>query len=52
NKVHSFRSLIDHIIVSEGLSASQAEQRLFTSNDVLKYQLSDHCPVSTTVTLP
>ncbi|EPW6409212.1 endonuclease/exonuclease/phosphatase family protein [Vibrio vulnificus] len=52
NKVHSFRSLIDHIIVSEGLSASQGEQRLFTSNDVLKYQLSDHCPVSTTVTLP
>lgn len=51
DKTHAFRSLIDHILVSDGLSASQAEQTLFTQQDVLRYQLSDHCPVSVTLTL-
>ncbi|HAS6347081.1 TPA: endonuclease/exonuclease/phosphatase family protein [Vibrio vulnificus] len=52
DRIHSFRSLIDHIAVSDGLSATQANQTVFSSQDVLQYQLSDHCPVSTTLTLP
>ncbi|USD42722.1 endonuclease/exonuclease/phosphatase family protein [Vibrio sp. SCSIO 43135] len=48
-RVHQFRSLIDHIIVSDGLSFSEPSQQVFNSQDVLNYQLSDHCPVLTTV---
>ncbi len=48
-KTHQFRSLIDHIIVSNNLKASTAVQTTFKTQDVLEYKLSDHCPVSTTI---
>ncbi len=51
NKAHQFRSLIDHIIVGGGLRASSGAQTTFETRDVLNYQLSDHCPVSTTISL-
>nr|WP_275665614.1 endonuclease/exonuclease/phosphatase family protein [Vibrio sp. Isolate30] len=50
NKTHQFRSLIDHIIVSGDLNTSSTKQYVFPSQDVLKYFLSDHCPVSTRLT--
>lgn len=48
-KTHQFRNLIDHIIVSNDLTTQSTEQQVFESNDVLDYQLSDHCPVSTQI---
>ncbi|WP_140128376.1 endonuclease/exonuclease/phosphatase family protein, partial [Vibrio parahaemolyticus] len=51
SKTHQFRSLIDHIIVSPQIKAKNAHQTLFSSQDVLDYKLSDHCPVNATVTL-
>ncbi|MGL6312446.1 endonuclease/exonuclease/phosphatase family protein [Vibrio sp. WXL103] len=45
NRLHQFRSLIDHIIVSAPLSASKVRQNIYSSRDVLDYHLSDHCPV-------
>jgi len=45
-KTHQFRSLIDHIIVSEDLITSTPKQNVFPVSEVLKYQLSDHCPLS------
>ena len=47
-RTHQFRSLIDHVIVSDELMVKNATQQVFTSDDVLNYQLSDHCPVSLT----
>ncbi|MBR9788602.1 MAG: endonuclease/exonuclease/phosphatase family protein [Vibrionaceae bacterium] len=52
NKTHQFRSVIDHIIVSGNLTAQPARQVVFKSQDVLDFQLSDHCPVSVQVRLP
>lgn len=49
NKTHQFRSLIDHIIVSKVLTASTPKQDIFPVQDVLKYQLSDHCPLSSDI---
>ncbi|WP_261824404.1 endonuclease/exonuclease/phosphatase family protein [Vibrio neonatus] len=46
NQTHRFRSLIDHIIVSSDLSYSLPKQNVYAKQDVLNYQLSDHCPVS------
>ncbi|MFA0347453.1 endonuclease/exonuclease/phosphatase family protein [Vibrio sp. 10N.222.55.C6] len=48
-RTHQFRSVIDHIVVSESLNASPAKQKVFETQDVLDYKLSDHCPVSTTI---
>ncbi len=50
-KIHQFRSLIDHIIVSQAvaLSASAASQLVYQSQDVLDFQLSDHCPLSSQI---
>ncbi len=45
--LHQFRTVIDHIIVSKGLSASPAQQTVYNGQDVLQYHLSDHCPIST-----
>ncbi len=45
NKTHQFRSLIDHIIVSDKLTASNVQQVTFNANQVLSYHLSDHCPI-------
>ncbi|MGR5236037.1 endonuclease/exonuclease/phosphatase family protein [Vibrio alfacsensis] len=49
NKTHQFRSVIDHIIVSGQLEATAGVQTVFNTQDVLDFKLSDHCPVSTTV---
>lgn len=46
NRTHQFRSLIDHIIVSHQLDYQKPKQDVYPVDDVLKYQLSDHCPVS------
>lgn len=51
NKTHQFRSIIDHIIVSDSLGSQSAKQVVFKSQDVLDYHLSDHCPISTQVRL-
>ncbi|UYI49708.1 endonuclease/exonuclease/phosphatase family protein [Vibrio natriegens] len=51
NKTHQFRSIIDHIIVSDSLGSQPARQVIFKSQDVLNYHLSDHCPISTQVRL-
>ncbi|MFA0413446.1 endonuclease/exonuclease/phosphatase family protein [Vibrio renipiscarius] len=48
-KTHQFRSLIDHIVVSQHFVIDEATQDVFTSSDVLSYQLSDHCPLSITI---
>ncbi|MFA0231758.1 endonuclease/exonuclease/phosphatase family protein, partial [Vibrio sp. 10N.261.45.A7] len=44
HRTHQFRSVIDHIVVSNSLSASPAKQKVFETQDVLDYKLSDHCP--------
>lgn len=49
HRTHQFRSVIDHIVVSESLNAAPAKQQVFKTQDVLDYKLSDHCPVSTTI---
>lgn len=49
NKTHRFRSLIDHVIVSEQIDLSKPKQTVFETKDVLHYTLSDHCPISTTL---
>ncbi|MCG9690839.1 endonuclease/exonuclease/phosphatase family protein [Vibrio sp. Isolate22] len=49
HRTHQFRSVIDHIVVSESLNADPAKQQVFKTQDVLDYKLSDHCPVSTTI---
>ncbi|ELI1811161.1 endonuclease/exonuclease/phosphatase family protein [Vibrio fluvialis] len=49
NKLHQFRSLIDHVIISPNLKADEARQVNFDSQQVLSYQLSDHCPLSSQV---
>ncbi|MFZ3408253.1 endonuclease/exonuclease/phosphatase family protein [Vibrio chagasii] len=49
HRTHQFRSVIDHIVVSESLNAAPAKQQVFETQDVLDYKLSDHCPVSTTI---
>lgn len=45
-QTHKFRNLIDHVVVSSDLAFSQPTQGIFSKNDVINYQLSDHCPVS------
>lgn len=49
HRTHQFRSVIDHIVVSESLNTDPAKQQVFKTQDVLDYKLSDHCPVSTTI---
>ncbi len=44
-QTHRYRNLIDHIIVSSELTASQVSQLNYSKNHVLNYQLSDHCPL-------
>jgi endonuclease/exonuclease/phosphatase family metal-dependent hydrolase len=47
NKTYQYRSLIDHIFVSPELRTGPAIQNVMPVDAVLKYQLSDHCPLST-----
>ncbi|MDF2154502.1 endonuclease/exonuclease/phosphatase family protein [Vibrio sp. CAU 1672] len=49
DKTHQFRSLIDHIIVSQGINHFPASQTLYDPQEVLRYQLSDHCPVTISI---
>lgn len=44
-QLHRFRSVIDHMIVSPKLNASNAQQVVYKEQDAFNYQLSDHCPV-------
>ncbi|GEA50362.1 hydrolase [Vibrio inusitatus NBRC 102082] len=46
NQTHKFRNLIDHVVVSSDLAFSKPSQDAFSRNDVIRYQLSDHCPLS------
>ncbi|MGR5118915.1 endonuclease/exonuclease/phosphatase family protein [Vibrio astriarenae] len=48
-KTHQFRSLIDHIIVSNDLSSSKVRQSVYSVRDVLDHRLSDHCPITATL---
>ncbi len=45
-QLHQFRSVIDHMIVSTGLTASDVKQTVYSTQDVLDYHLSDHCPIN------
>lgn len=44
-RLHQFRSVIDHMIVSPKLNASNTQQVVYKEQDVLNYHLSDHCPI-------
>lgn len=46
DKTHRFRSLIDHIIVSPDVGSTTAIQNPMPTEQVLGYQMSDHCPVT------
>lgn len=50
DKLHQFRSLVDHIVVSPNLRTSATQQVTFTPQQVLSYKLSDHCPLRTRLT--
>lgn len=45
NQTHRFRNLIDHILVSPGITSRSVAQLNYQKQDVLSYTLSDHCPV-------
>ncbi|MGO1296343.1 MAG: endonuclease/exonuclease/phosphatase family protein [Vibrio sp.] len=47
----TFHHLIDHIIHSRNVVMRSAEQQHFARQDVLKYHLSDHCPIVTRLTV-
>ncbi|UUM33188.1 endonuclease/exonuclease/phosphatase family protein [Vibrio japonicus] len=49
NKLHQFRSLIDHIVVSKEIAYHSVQQVTFKPDDVFKFHLSDHCPIQLTV---
>ncbi|MGF1696413.1 endonuclease/exonuclease/phosphatase family protein [Vibrio lamellibrachiae] len=40
-----YRSVIDHVVISKTLSFTVAKQQLYEREDLIKYHLSDHCPV-------
>lgn len=48
SKTHQFRSLIDHVITSDQISVSKIEQRNYKTDDLFRYKLSDHCPITLT----
>lgn len=50
NKLHQFRSLIDHVIASPDLALQPPYQVTFDPQQVLTYKLSDHCPVRAVLT--
>jgi endonuclease/exonuclease/phosphatase family metal-dependent hydrolase len=51
SKLHQFRSLIDHIVTSPNLAMKDVEQSVFAAEAVITHQLSDHCPISATLSL-
>ena len=46
NRTYKYKNLIDHIVISSDLATRQAKQHVYTKQQVLSYQLSDHCPIS------
>ncbi|MCK6263632.1 endonuclease/exonuclease/phosphatase family protein [Vibrio sp. ZSDE26] len=46
NKTYQYKSLIDHIVVSDHVLFTDAKQVEFKKEHVLNYNLSDHCPVT------
>lgn len=46
NRTYNYNSIIDHILISSDLATTQAKQNVYTKQQVLSYQLSDHCPIS------
>ncbi|CAM3037800.1 endonuclease/exonuclease/phosphatase family protein [Vibrio rarus] len=48
-QTHQFKRLIDHAMVSGDLHFSRPKQHLYSKQDLLNYQLSDHCPMSFTI---
>ena len=49
--IYRYPTLVDHIIVSPSLSSNPAWITAFSKEDVIKYQLSDHCPLSNEIPL-
>lgn len=49
-RTHQFHSLIDHAVISEDMLVNEATQQLYHSEDVIDYRLSDHCPITVTLT--
>lgn len=48
-QLFQYRRLIDHIIASNSLNVPTSEQNLYQPADVINYRLSDHCPLTATV---
>ncbi len=48
-RTHQFRSLIDHIVVSDNVNTTKVNQVNYPTQDVLDYQLSDHCPIKANI---
>lgn len=48
---HKYNKLIDHIIISSDLANHGATQQPFSNADVINFQLSDHCPLKTHISL-
>ncbi len=45
NATHQYRFVIDHIVSYQLKKRSQAQQLNYALEDVVNYQLSDHCPL-------
>lgn len=41
-----YPTIIDHILVSKGITITSAEMHNFNPQDVLHFNLTDHCPIS------
>ncbi|EGU56988.1 hypothetical protein VINI7043_22507 [Vibrio nigripulchritudo ATCC 27043] len=48
-KTHQYRNLIDHVVSSSDLNLSQSKQITFSKKEALSYRLSDHCPLTSTL---
>ncbi|PJC87433.1 hydrolase [Vibrio sp. HA2012] len=48
-EIYRYPYLIDHIVTSSGMTHSQPIQNLYTKEQVLRYTLSDHCPLSMSI---
>lgn len=47
-QTYQYKSLIDHVIASEELNLKSPKQYTYNDEDVLRFRLSDHCPLMTT----
>ncbi len=48
-EIYRYPYLIDHIVTSSGMTHSQPIQNLYTKEQILRYKLSDHCPLSMSI---